>query len=177
MKTNINLLSTEGSKSSGNLQLYWALQKVATVVGIIVVILGVLGGGYILFKLNGINNIKSQNEELGKRISALEATEQQFIFVRDRVDKVKTIFTESGAQENTLLFGTLASAFPSNITISEAEVRNDSIKISFSTTSSSDLIGVFTSLSDEESFKMVDLENFSFNQTVGYVSTVKIFTN
>jgi hypothetical protein len=110
--------------------------------------------------------VKSQ-ATLENGIRALGQTEQKFVLVEDRVNKIGKILSHDTAFQQTQILQTIVSNHPQNITIKSAKLDKDQAIIAVSTDSSQNLTKFITFLVNNN-FKTIDLTSFSYDKTRGY---------
>lgn len=174
MKTNINLLPADISGTSQAAQLARLLTNITTGLVVLFLIAALGAGGYMLYLSGQINSAKDKQSELTQSIQSLEEVEQQYALVRDRLDKIKPIFSEASTVDYSSEFRNLAVAVPGNTLVSEAELNKDNIKLTYYVGSSSELGNLFSKFSNTQFGKII-LESFNFNPLVGYIVSLDIF--
>ncbi|MBI2103916.1 hypothetical protein HYT59_02835 [Candidatus Woesebacteria bacterium] len=175
MKTTINLLPSDivGPKTDIR-ELKSNLNKIAIILASVFIIAGVASGGYMLFLTTDIGKVRAESDEIVNSIKELQAVETKFVLVRDRVDRAKSFLGEASASKNVGIFSEITSTFPEGVILSEAKVRKDLMEIGFSARSSKDISVVFAALGEREDIQKVELANFSFTSTQGYVVRLNI---
>ncbi len=174
MKTNINLIPAELGQAGPVVRISNLLNSAALFMTVIFIALGVVGGAYLLILGGQISASNQAKESTVSEIERLKEVEAQYVLVKDRVDKIKPIIAEPGAEKYMGLFKSIVSSLPDSTAISEAEVDGTLMKLTFQASKSSDLVNLFSSLSQGGVFKRVYLKNFSFNKSIGYVASLEV---
>lgn len=174
MKNRINLLPTDLRGASSASKLSKTISKILVILTVILIVLGVASGGYMFFLTKQFEAVQANASEITGKITALGPAEQQFTLVRDRVDKLKPFITKKSTGDSLGLLKDLIAQFPTTIKINEVQVDENHLEFAINATASSDLVSVFSTVSSDELFSDVFLENFGYNATLGYSATLKM---
>lgn len=177
MAVNINLLPVELSAKGGVAQAASAIKKVNMAIVIVFIVLGVIGGGLILYLTFQITNESRANTDLKNRIATLEVAEQQTILVKDRLGKIKTINGAKDAVSSVNVVQTINSSIPPGVVLSDTDIDvSGRVKMGFKVTDSSALVTFLGGLTANENFSKLTIRNFSFNPTNGYLISLEATT-
>lgn len=171
---NINLLPIELSAKGGTAKAASALKKVNMAILVIFIVLGLLGGGIILYLSFQITSEGQTNADLKNRISALEVAEQQTILVKDRLAKIKTINSGKDAATGVANLATISNSLPSGVVLSDADIDiSGKAKMGFKVTDSTSLVTFLATISANQSFSKLTIRNFAFSPANGYLISLE----
>lgn len=174
MAIKVNLLPTEKRVGKG-LQRILRVTRMLGVISLVIFILFGLGMiAFFVFNSISLGNLKTANGDLEDRITGLETSEQKIVLLKDRVGKIKSLFSIPSAINNLDSVNTVLSPLSKDTTISELNVNPTKVSMSINFKSAAD-IGVFlTGLKDTKSFQTVSISSFSFNPVSGYLVSIAI---
>ena len=107
MAIKINLLPTDLGPASAASKLAKNINKITLAIGILFLVMGAAGAGILIFRSIEIRSLTTKQDQLKANIKSLEATEQKLFLLKDRTQKIKTIFLKPNFlpanQESNLL--------------------------------------------------------------------------
>ena len=165
-QTSINLLPGETSGVSEIARVQRILTRITYVVGTIFLVSGFGIGIYILILTTQISDANASVVSLKNDIQTKQKVEEQYVFVKERVDKVKAI---TAARVDVLSkFSEMAKSVPVDSAVSEGEIDEDKFDITYIIRNSADIVDFFTSFVGK-GYSEVALKSFSFNPAIGYI--------
>ncbi len=176
MKTAINLVTAEQSTSDNVGKIRKLLNRISTILIVLFLILGGSAGIYLIILTGNINASRNRTSQIVNAISDMENTEQEYVLVSDRLDKIRPKITEKSADKNISVVAEIADFFPASVEIVESQIESESVKINFKTASSLDLVILLSLIESSDKFDQVELDDFSFTSQMGYLGTFKMVT-
>lgn len=174
MKKDINLLPQDLGPNSQSKQLNTLVGRFALIVGVLILLLGAAGALFTLYLSGSLNASKTQINELSSAIAEKETVEQQYILVKDRVDKARPILSEKSAGTNLSSFQALSSLVSGTVSVTQAEITSDKLAVTYEAVDARDYLELFTTLSSGDVFKDVTLKSFSFSPATGYSASLEM---
>jgi hypothetical protein len=172
----INLLPKDLTPDPKILKISGYLKTVVTIAGFILV--ASLVGLVAYFSINSItikNSITNQ-EKLKVNIKAMEQTEQGLILVKDRLAKINEAGKKPSVENEIDSLHAISIIIPADIIVTESVLGKESVEMTYLANNSLSLVKLMATVATVQEYKRIDLLNFSFNSTVGYVVSVK-FSN
>lgn len=125
------------------------------------------------YKKTSAESIRIKND-----ISTLENSEQKLVLAKDRLQKIQTIKSLSTSDQSSsalkYILETLNGSTDSVLT--ELNLINKKIEISFSSQNSSSMSSVTSAISGMGGFKDVVISSITYNSSLGYVTNMKLNT-
>lgn len=168
MAGKINLLN-EGlvPKSS-----YVKFSRLLTSVNIIGLIVLFISSGamiaLILFNSRQISLAETRKKDLEKKIASLEKTETRLVLLKDRLEKIQSIYNLRIKDEKIMDLENIMSVPIDRIKVVEADLMFKEIKTTFEIPSSQALADLTDRLSASGRFKKIVIDAFEINQLAGY---------
>lgn len=168
MAVKLNLLP-EGYGVSGSLGKILKTTKALGVIALAVFIVFTIGmSAFFIFSTITLNGLKNEKTSLGVEIQSLQTTETQTVLLKDRLDKVKIVFSSPSAIKNLLLVDPLVTSLGPSSSLSELNVGAGKIDLILSFRSSVDLSAFYTKIADSQNFTTVRQTSFSYAPANGY---------
>lgn len=175
MMASINLLPTNLAPKGSVVRLTEGLKNVITV-GVIILLVGGFSA-LALFIINylQLQSISKRSDVLKESIGVLEQTETKFVLVKDRLEKGKKILEDSGSSDHLDQFARLLPTIPAAVQVNDSVIEKDKFTITLSTLDSSALASFMSTIVADPSYKKIDMTEFSFTQTSGYLLSLSFF--
>ena len=169
----INLLPPDLGANASVLRLLNLAKKIAVVIGIMFFISGTLFAGYIVFLRIQIQASVKKAEGLKNSITALKSTEQSLYILKERVGKIKSLFSKetqggSPAASNDILLN------HPGVSLTQVVTSEGKINISASCQSTSCLNSFFEGILSNDNYKNIKLTSFSYSPNMGYIFSLDI---
>lgn len=173
MATKINLLPVELGAGRSVLQVAKVLNKVSIIAGVIFLVAGVLGIVYLFILQSQISSQVNKNNQLQTSIKNLQATEQKFVLIKDRIGKIKSILSQKTAYANSENIQSILLGLPADVGLDEADISPAQARFSVTSKTSLGMVSFLTNLTSGTKYKQILLKNFSFRPSSGYSITVE----
>lgn len=170
----INLLPTYLTPKSGVFKLNNILRTMSIGSLVILIVSGVIFLALFLINSFQIQSQIKKNEALKQNILNLEQAEARYVLVKDRLEKAKIILSE-GKIFNKIESISLVVNSSSLVTISELNIAADRVDFTVNTSSTAGVTEFSKNLLANETFKKINMSDFSFNPTTGYTITYQVF--
>lgn len=113
------------------------------------------------------NNLKSS-------ITALQETENQIVFLRNRINLARTAIDTSPININPKKLLTLISSFPADSEITQLDNTLGSADFVINTQDQEVVKTFIESLKKDENYKNIFIKSISYNQLTGYAITISL---
>lgn len=165
----INLLPQEISvnKSVANFAKIIKRLNIFLLVVFIVFALGL--GVYLFFGARQLTSLEVEASDLETQIKSQQKVEQSMVLLKDRLVKIKLVEGTESAREVLELMDPVISLLPLDAQLGELSVDSKKIDMGVSFPSSASLNNFFTVLDNLDNFAKINLSNFSFNPSTGYL--------
>jgi len=168
MQTQINLAPQEVIPKSSqrkidyNIKIFAAVFTVAFFISILTV-----------FALNTqkslkIKNLTGQNDAVKTEILALKRVEQQYVFFKDRLGKIREARESSDIDLDLNIILEIYGTFPDGVNMSQAEIDDKDTKITISANNGKLLSQILSTLVSYDFYKEITLESLNLNKDTGY---------
>jgi len=175
MTTKINLLPNE-FKTDKRVIKFGKVLKYFVVVSVVIFILLVSVGTFWTVRLsNESKELVDQEQELKTSITNLETTEQQLVFVRDRVDKIQTILSDRINEKLLAKQVGLESVLPENTKFDKSHIEVDTSDFDVVSTSSVEIRDLVNAMLGSDEYASLAINSLSFLPTLGYEISFEIF--
>jgi hypothetical protein len=167
----INLLPKDLLPDPSVMKFSKLLRSLVTIgLALFVVVAVGLGAYFIVNSVTLQNSLKNQNT-LKESIKALEETEQGLVLVKDRLQKVKNVYTKPSIIKEVEGLSSILSSIPDRVVLTEAVLGNGTIDTSFTVENSTILTQLMANIIINENYQRIDLLSFSFNPSMGYITS------
>ena len=172
--TDINLLPGGLVKRSSISKAIKVL-KTINIVGTLLLgfVILVISGGLVINTVS-LNNINNSVDSLKTKVKSLQSTEQQFSFVKGRVESINKIYTDKNISKEISSIINFYSSSKDDSDINTLNIVPDKTNIIVTFESTSKLKVFLTKLSESEYSRIV-IDGISFSPNVGYQVTVNFF--
>ncbi|OGM09015.1 hypothetical protein A2W13_00565 [Candidatus Woesebacteria bacterium RBG_16_36_11] len=174
MPKNINLIPKETVPKESTVKLMNSLRMI-NIIGTLIFFIGI----FFIVSLIIINseelrmsNVRQETSKLN--IKKLQKEEQQYVLIKDRVDKIKGILVSNGAIKDVESFDTLRNSLPADVKISQLTIVRGVTETSMSTSTYSSLAQILATLMSSNSYKGIILSSFTFSSPGGYAISLKL---
>jgi Tfp pilus assembly protein PilN len=163
----INLLPPEKKPAGAIVKFSKRLKEISTVVVIILLVaVGVISALYFTMSAK-IKTENTKESQLKNEIKSLEQTEQQLIFVKDRLKKIESLLQNNDVREEIVVLDQITKNLPSGIIITNSELSSNTAAITVLTDNSASL-GRFLDRLINSDYSRIDLLGFSYRPEIGY---------
>ncbi|MEK7526149.1 MAG: hypothetical protein AAB546_01575 [Patescibacteria group bacterium] len=128
----------------------------------------------IVFFTRQLNTQIQRNNQLKSGIAELEAVEQRYFLIKDRVGKISKVLSSRKLEPTIDQLAVFTDTLPENTTVSSAEVTSGTINIEFLVTSSQSVVQLMSQIISNDQYSQVSLKNFQFNPAKGYLISFEI---
>ena len=171
----INLLPSDLGPKASVLKLANLGKKLAVIISLIFLVFGILLIGYIIFLNIELKSSGTKQAGLKNSITSLQKTEQSLYLLKERIGKIKILFTKE--PESSVFEGTNNTLFNApGVTFTHIVASADKTTVSGNSQSTSGLSTFFASILASATYKSVKLTSFSFNPKLGYVFGMELTT-
>lgn len=169
----INLLPPDLGPNASVLKLVNLAKKAAVAIGLMFFIFGTLFIGYIVFLRLQIQSSAKRSEGMKSSITALKSTEQSLYLLKERLGKIKSLFSKetqggSPAPSNDILLN------HPGVSLTQVVTSEGKIDISAGCQSTSCLNSFFESILSNDNYKSIKLTSFSYSPNMGYIFSLDI---
>ena len=166
----INLLSQELKPKPYVVNFAKILKKLA-MVSLLVFLVGVilLVGTIFIFSQRTRAAISSQ-EALKREIKALQETEQRIVLIKDRIDKIESVYKEENATDGVASIREISRVIPEGTLIQEFSLEPDNTEVKVLADSLSSLAKFASGITGLGSFEKIVLKSLEFDPEKGYVA-------
>jgi hypothetical protein len=164
----INLLPTDISASKDVVKVANILKNIAVAGSFLLIILST-AGIVTLFLITTQSTAEQRKvENLKTEIKNIQAVEQKYFLVKDRLSKVNTIIKSRNNEPKINNLESLTKTLPEGVNIFDAEVNPTLTKVTVNATQSVGLTTFLSRLVTNSSYKEMVMKGFSFNPNTGY---------
>lgn len=174
MAIKVNLLPPEYSVSGPLSKALKTLRTLNVILLAAFIIFATGLGGYILFSVFQQRSLNEQEAQLKAQVTAQQQSEQQLVLMKDRLGKIQTLKTVSGAEENLEKIDPLVASITGDNLLTELEVDSRKIDLSVLIRTNSQLSAFLGSLRSQEVFNTIVLSSFGFNPASGYLVSLNL---
>ncbi len=174
MAVKMNLLPPEYAVGKG-LSRVLKTTRMLGVVALAVFIIFALGlTGFFVFSSLTLRGLTVENDNLKSQITALSASEQKMVLLKDRLKKIKALQVMASSIKNLNSVDPIIAGVGGNITLTELAIDPQKVDISVLIRSNNDLTVFLQSLKTSGVFKSVVLTSFGFNPASGYLANIRL---
>ncbi len=115
------------------------------------------------------STLRNEKEKIIAQIKALEATEQRFILIKDRLEKIEKITTATSKPQAYI--SSLESVYlllPENASLQNSTFGDDGIRISVSSPLLAEISTLLSSLVNSKEFSRIEFQSFGFSSEEGF---------
>lgn len=167
--SNINLLPIELSAKSGVAKLAATIKRVSMFSVITFLVFGLMAGAFILIYSLDTNSIIKNNENLASQIAALEDAEQKTVLIKDRLQKIKTLESQTDILPAVAGLKNITASLPQGVTVADVTMDAGKTIFSFNVADSSILVSFLSNLIANSGYKQLSIKSFSFTPVTGYL--------
>jgi hypothetical protein len=167
MPENLNLLPQDLQVSKGTKNTLKTVKALGTIF-IVLFALFCLGlGGYFIYSRITLTNIQANVDQLKKQVTAMEASEQQLVLLKDRLGKIISIKSTPNASKNVTHMDTLFAGMSQGFTPNQVSIAPSKMSMSLNILSNDDLSAFMRNVKTTELFNQIELTSFSYTMS-GY---------
>lgn len=165
----INLLPTEKKQSKDTQRSVQLLTRIAIAVGVIVIIEGIAGVAALYFLNTKLTQVQQKHDSTVAQISALEATEQGLVLVKDRLQKVQTVLADRATYTNLEKLNKVVNGLtPDTAKLDKIELTSSGSKLTLGSTNSNELKNLVNQMGDSSIFSSSVIRSLSFSPLSGF---------
>lgn len=171
---NINLIPTEMAVPASAVKLSGLLNKISTVL-VILLILSSIGFGLSVFFLNQESNKISRSvEALKLRISDLEQNEQKLVLAKDRIEKITSIKNSKSVNDDVARYKAFSTLLQTTTgsSVSEANISSKGTEVVVISQDSTSLSSLLTPLAESANYKNIIISSLGYAQGTGFLSSL-----
>ncbi|MBI4153451.1 hypothetical protein HY503_00410 [Candidatus Woesebacteria bacterium] len=165
----INLLPTDISPKGPVIKISNLIKNLAVASFVLFLLTALAMLAMFVFNSVLIRNLNQSSEALKTSIKGLETTEAGLVLVKDRLSKARDVLAADSGGDEAEGLGSITSALPGNVALSEAEISKDMLNTTFVATSSQGLTALMAQIISQDAFAKVELVSFSFSPNAGYI--------
>lgn len=173
----INLLPDELAPKASVVKITKALKQVEIASLIVLLLSGAILVGLFLINWIKANDLKNQESQLKISVQNLENVEQNLVFAKDRLQKIKTVWGEESSVKNVDSLNKFIQEIPQTINLTEVDISPQKTTVSLVATSSKDVSQFMAALISFSDYKSLVLKSFTFSLTNGYLITYESVLN
>lgn len=170
---NINLLPSDFGPKGSVLKIAGVLKKLIVSLFFILLVLGSLVFGYVMFLKVELKKSQLAQENLKSSIKILEQTEQKLYLLKDRISKIKSVFAMENLGSDIPFVDNILSQC-TDISFSDIRVLPKKIVISLATPRNASLGSFFDNLNQDVNFESVKVNSITFSPTAGYLVDLEL---
>lgn len=166
----LNLLPPEQKNNESVVKLARVLKAVSTV-GIVLFLIAILSAiAFAFYNANELKTLEQDRSQLENQVKLLESTEQSFIVMRDRLDKIADIYSLPSTLDDVDNLQVMISNFPENAVLESVSIEdNDTTSIRLFIPSSSELVELFEFLKTVPLYQSVVIKSLVIREGGGYL--------
>ncbi|KKQ51094.1 hypothetical protein A2865_00025 [Candidatus Woesebacteria bacterium RIFCSPHIGHO2_01_FULL_39_17] len=165
----INLLVQELKPKAYVVNFAKILKKLALVTLLIFLVGVTLLVGIITIFSQRTKTAFSNQESLKREIKALQETEQRIVLIKDRIDKVESVYKKENAGDGVSSLREIIRVIPEGVLIQAYNLEADNLEVTLAADSLSNLAKFVSGIINLESFEKIVLKSLEFDSTKGYV--------
>ncbi|KKS77642.1 MAG: hypothetical protein UV74_C0013G0169 [Candidatus Woesebacteria bacterium GW2011_GWB1_43_14] len=128
-----------------------------------------LGGVLALYlRSRTLSELETERKALENEVTNLEATEQQLVLVRDRIQKIKEVLDSRNNEELITNQAQLVNSFSEGLKFESAEIDPENSQLGVIAVSSREMSNLFDKLSSNRVFQAIVVEELGFSPVLGY---------
>lgn len=170
----INLLPTYLTPRSNVFKLNNILRTMSVAILAILIVSGLIFLALFVINSFQIQSQTKNNEILKQNIINLEQAEARYVLVKDRLEKAKIILSKGEIFNKTESISSIVNS-SSLVTISELNIAADRVDFTINTSSTAGVTEFSKNLLANDTFKKINMSDFSFSPTTGYTITYQVF--
>ena len=172
--SDINLLPFDLKPKESFLKISKVLKKFSLALFFLTFVALLISIGTILFLLYQVKNSKDKQQELTQNIRSLNQSEQQLIFLKDRIKKYNSVKGIDSTDEESLVLSRLYNILPPDLVISSLEMDVSSLVLELTASNSLTVKNFLDSLRSFEE-EVIVLENLNYKNG-SYTVKLEILT-
>lgn len=173
----INLLPSDLVAKKSVIRISEILIKVVYAAIAIFLIFAITMVAIVVINLTKVNSLKKQEDTLLASVKEYQETEMQMILAKDRMTKIKEIWSMQDIKSHLEKFEVLIPLISEGVTIRTVKLAPGKTEITIESTSSSLVTRFMGSLVVSDLYKRINLTNFSFNPNYGYRISIEGYIN
>ena len=172
---NINLLTTKVApkssvvKASGTLKIIGLIWTIVLFIGILVMV------SISLISSQQIKSSLRTQEALKTSVKSLQATEQQYVLLKDRASKISDIYEDGNATDEIIDFNEIIEGLPDGASVNDMEIVYGRVESAFIFDSTQTLTKSLAAMLTGEKYDRVVMDSFSFSPGSGYKLSLTFF--
>jgi hypothetical protein len=170
----INLLPPDLGPSASVLKLLDLAKKAAVVISIIFFIFGTLFVGYVIFLRVQIQASIKKSDSLKSSITVLKSTEHSIYLLKERVDKIKILFSKE-TQERSLTNSSSILLNHPEINFTQVLTSAGKVSISGNSKTSANISYFFEAVLADNNYININLMSFYYNPISGYTFSFDLY--
>jgi len=176
MPVKLNLLPPELAVDK-NLSAALKLTRSLGIIFLAVFILFVFGiSSFFIYDSVILKNLTGDVDSLTNQINLQNASEQQVVLLKDRLNKITSVQLTPSSLPNLIVIDPFLSSLSSTTAVSELGIDSQKMDLTLNFKSNSDLSTFLKSLSSSDVFKAVTITSFGLNPSTGYSVGIDIQT-
>lgn len=122
-----------------------------------------------------LRQTKEEHAKLRQELSTLQKSEQKYILLRDRLEKISTVKKAFNTKEEIAAARDLLANISSPSRISDLRVSPEMVEVEITTDSSLNMTKIFSYLVGSGQYIRVNMLSFSYNPKTAYKLNLQIF--
>lgn len=167
--TQPNKTSQEVTKKTNAVGSFLKLMVILLVISLLTV---ASAYGIIYYRLR---QTRDEHTKLKKELSTLEKSEQRYIFLRDRLDKISTIQKAFNTQDEISISRDLLANVEAPSRISGLVITPEMVETEITTDSSLNITKLFSYLVGKGDYIRINMVSFDYNPKTAYKVDLQIF--
>jgi hypothetical protein len=125
--------------------------------------------GFFIYGSVTLKNLNTNNNNLTNQIQAQSEAQQQAVLLKDRLEKIRKVYTLPNASKNFIAVSSIVNSLSSDAKVVEMDISAEKNILSLSFKTNGELTNFMNKLASQEDFTGITLESFTYNPTSGYV--------
>lgn len=168
----INLLPVDLSPSRKVYKLAAVVKRVDMILLAVFLVVLVLGIGLVEYFKSQINSSVARQQVLTTNIQNLQSTEQKVFLIKDRVEKIQTVFNMPDRVAEFENINTVLNNLPDNVSVYSVAIDSSRTEFSVLSQDSLSMARFLDSLVASGYYKNFTLNGFVFSPDRGYLVTL-----
>ncbi len=164
----INLLPKDDFENLESGKLVRRLRKVSFVLVGLLIIVGVAGTGFLYYLSRSLEAEEVRNASLKMEVVSLESTEQGLVLLKDRLEKISTLFVFRNTNDVAIKQEGLLNSMGDAFSFEELRVTADEPYVSVYSPDSFSTAELLGSLARDSKYQRVKLISLSYGKKKGY---------
>lgn len=177
MAVTLNLLPPDFQTSGKILVAASNIKKVLVVGLLVLIVAGVVAGGYLLNLNNQKSQLEESNSQLVSRVQSLKQVEENLVILKDRATKIATIRAQTPIDKSYNTLSLVEPLIPEGIRIISIDIEEDTLSVSFASDNSQSISKFLTNIESSDSFRVATMEGLAFTGEGGYNLDMEFVSN